>query len=686
MCRDACPEQPFGLGAHRLPRGHLMEISVGTGSVSTLRSPAFGGIPVRTHLFRRTGRALLGLVLGCLAVAVVDPVAQPAWSAPARCGDATPAALAGFLDSAVPARLNQDHVPGAVVSVVDGKGTIFARGYGQADTEQDVAFDASRSLVRIASVTKLFTWTAVMQQVEAGRLDLNADVNTYLTTFQIPATYPEPVTLATLMNHTSGFEDRSIGTGARSAADVPPLGDYLAANMPVRIRPPGDIPAYSNYGAALAGYIVSQISGEPYDQYVQRHLLQPLGMAHSTAAEPVPAALAGDLAHSYDSDQTPPRRIPFTFDPMAPEGAISATAADMANFMVAHLNEGRFGGARILAPATVAQMHQTSFVADPRLGGYAHGFMQRTINGHRVLTHDGSWEGFHSDLILIPDCDLGLFLSANATGGSETIIELTRGFLDRFAPTQPASDTAAPSIPDTRTAPAVPLAGFYLPTRHNESTVEKLTTLLGQSRLTISDDGTVRFTGKDWKPQGNGRYRLADGSNQLVFLTGTDGTRYVATDGPVYQLASPEETLTVNLLILAVFAVPALSALPLPLVAVWRRLRHRPKATSARWRTARWLAAGAVLVSLAFLFALAFVLVAGSADFLYGVPPSFTILLAVPIVALLAAAAALVYTVTGWRRSGAGLAARIHQITLLISLAALTWFLWQWNLIGWQLS
>jgi CubicO group peptidase (beta-lactamase class C family) len=152
----------------------------------------------------------------------------------ATCASATPADLASFFDSTVPARLQQDHAPGAVVSVVDHDSQLFAKGYGLADTARDVAFDPDRSLVRIASISKLFTYTAVMQQVQAGRIDLKADVNTYLTSFKIPATYPQPVTVEDLLDHTAGFEDRIIGTGARAASDVPPLGQYLADNMPDR--------------------------------------------------------------------------------------------------------------------------------------------------------------------------------------------------------------------------------------------------------------------------------------------------------------------------------------------------------------------------------------------------------------------------------------------------------------------
>ena len=622
------------------------------------------------RLLRLAGRLLPSLLIGCGAVLAAGPPASAA-AAPG-CAAATPAALADFFDRELPSRLRRDRVPGAVVSVVSGRDTVFAKGYGEADAEHGVAFSPSRSLVRIASITKLFTWTAVMQQVAAGRLDLDADVNRYLTAFKVPATFPRPVTLRDLMDHTAGFEERIIATAARTAADMPSLEKFLADDMPARIRPPGEVSAYSNYGAALAGYIVGQVSGESYEDYVRRHLLDPLGMTHSTAAQPVPAGLAGDLAGSVDSDEL--TRIPFEFDTLPPDGSISATADDMARFMIAHLHPG--GG--ILTDAAAEQMHARSFAADPRLGGFAHGFMDRTMNGHRVLMHDGSWEGFESALVLVPDCDLGLFVSANGTGGIESVGDLMPTFFDRFAPEQeaPAPATAGSS------SVTGPRAGFYKPARHNESTIEKLNTLLGPARLTVGEDGVVHFKGKDWTPHGGGVYQPADGSDRLVFLD-KDGRRYVATDGPTYQLMGPAETLPTNLVVLLVFAVPALTALAVPVAALVRRLRRRPVTTSRTWRLGRGLAAGAAGLGVAFLVGLTAVVLGESGEFLYGVPTDFRFLLAVPILVLAAAAGALACTIRGWR-GGAGVLARIHQVALLAGTGALVWFLWQWNLIGWQ--
>jgi hypothetical protein len=415
---------------------------------------------------------------------------------------------------------------------------------------------------------------------------------------------------------------------------------------------------------------VARVSGESYEDYVLQHLLTPLGMTHSTAEQPVPDGL--DLARGHDSEDDQP--IPFTFDTIPPDGSISATATDMASFMLAHLGDG---GA-ILGKQTAKRMHERSFAADPRLGGYAQGFMDRRFNGHRVLMHDGSWEGFQSVLTLVPDCDLGLFVSANGTGGTDTFAELIPAFFDEFTP---ATETPEPVASSSVTTPQ---AGFYEPTRHNESTVEKLTSLLGPSRLTVGADGTVHFNGKDWTPQGDGLYGLADDTDHLVFVEGTDGRRYVATDRTAFELMTRTETLPFNLIVLLVFAVPALTALAVPIAGLLRRLTRRQVGTSTTWRFARWLAAGSALLGIAFLLALTWTLVEGSGEFLYGVPVTFTLLLAVPVVVLAAAVGATVCTVQGWRGSGASVVARVHQVIMLAGMVALGWFLWQWNLIGWQ--
>ena len=195
------------------------------------------------------------------------------------------AELETFFDGLMTAQLAAAHIPGATVAVVAEGEVLLAKGYGYADWEQRTPVRGDQTLFRPGSISKLFTWTAVMQLVEAGEIELDADVNTYLD-FELPATYPEPITLYDLMAHTPGFEDQGTGLFLRDPADLPPLETYLKENVPARVYPPGEIGAYSNYGSAVAGYIVERVSGEPFEDYIARHILEPLGMTRSTFRSP----------------------------------------------------------------------------------------------------------------------------------------------------------------------------------------------------------------------------------------------------------------------------------------------------------------------------------------------------------------------------------------------------------------
>jgi CubicO group peptidase (beta-lactamase class C family) len=203
-----------------------------------------------------------------------------------------------FFDELISKQLREEHVVGATVAVVKDGELVLAEGYGYADREERTPVVADETLVYPGSTGKLFTWTAVMQLAEEGKLDLDADINTYLD-FEIPDTYPEPITLSHLMTHTSGFEEQFAAQLAEDQQDVLPLGEFLVRYMPERVYPPGEYSAYSNYGTALAGYIVQRVSGEPYERYVTDHILRPLGMEHSAASQPLPDRLATDMSKGY---------------------------------------------------------------------------------------------------------------------------------------------------------------------------------------------------------------------------------------------------------------------------------------------------------------------------------------------------------------------------------------------------
>jgi CubicO group peptidase (beta-lactamase class C family) len=210
-----------------------------------------------------------------------------------------------WLDGYMPYALRTGDIPGAVVTVVKDGQILTTRGFGYADRDKRTAVDPNKTLFRPGSISKLFTWTAVMQQVEAGKIDLDADVNTYLD-FKIPARNGKPITTRQLMTHTAGFEEVAKSLIFYGQPE-PVLGDYLKKHLPHRIFDAGTTPAYSNYATALAAYIVERVSGETFNDYLDRHVMGPLKMANTTFRQPLPANLAGTDSSATASPASPRR-------------------------------------------------------------------------------------------------------------------------------------------------------------------------------------------------------------------------------------------------------------------------------------------------------------------------------------------------------------------------------------------
>jgi CubicO group peptidase (beta-lactamase class C family) len=316
-----------------------------------------------TRLF--AGVLVVAAMVATGSVLAAEPSIAPSGAKPAGSSPtvgtvhASPPALTAtdvhaFLDGLVPYAIHRGDVAGATIVVVKDQHILFAQGYGFADLKTRAPVIADKTLFRPGSVSKLFTWTAVMQLVEQGRLDLDKDVNTYLD-FKVPEKFGRPITLRNIMTHTAGFEEVVSDTLIEKADKLYPLHDYLVKHMPERIFPPGKVVAYSNYATAMAGYIVQRVSGERYEQYIDDHIFKPLGMTNSTFFQLPPLALLKNVATGYKqaSDGKP---IPYEIVEPAPAGSLASTATDMARFMMAHLNGGAYGSARILKPETEREM------------------------------------------------------------------------------------------------------------------------------------------------------------------------------------------------------------------------------------------------------------------------------------------------------------------------------------------
>jgi CubicO group peptidase (beta-lactamase class C family) len=604
-------------------------------------------------------------------------------------GLAGPGDLEAFLDDVLAQQLKENAIPGATLAVVQDGRLLFAKGYGDADLERHTPMVADQTLVRVGSVAKLFTWTAVMQLVEQGKLDLNADVNTYLADFQIPATYPEPITLAHLLTHTAGFEDRQRGITVSSADSLEPLGTYLADAMPARIFPPGTVTAYSNYGTTLAGYVVERASGEPFAQYVQQHIFAPLGMQHSTFAQQLPPKLAAHLAVSYDEYDGGYHALPLEYSQIAPAGGLSATATDIAQFMIAHLQDGGVGDAHILQAATAQDMHRQHFTNDPHVSGMAYGFVEMTLNGQRLLMHSGSTndEQFHSLLVLLPTQNTGLFVSYSSAGGSAAKWALLQEFLDHYVP---AARPAALTSPADFGQRSGQFAGTYRSTRTTATTIEKVGGLFGlaaTAQVGTSDEGYLTITGlskepTQWVEVAPLVFQHVGGQETVVFRADDQGHTYLFQGNlPIegYRKLAWYENPRLHYGVLAGCVVLFLSALvcwPIGWLVARRKRAPQPRLAGL----ARWLAWG-----ISALYVLFLILFTVSITDLSQFPTSLTkaalglALLATGLTVGMVACAGL-----AWRRRYWSVIGRAHYTLVTAGGLAFVWFLSQWNLLGFR--
>ena len=453
-------------------------------------------------------------------------LALPAAAEPAP-GPRDPREVEAFFDGLLPGLLAAQHAPGAVLSVVrDGK-LLFEKGYGLADVATGRPMDPERTLMRVASVSKLFTATAAMQLASAGKLDLHADVNQYLDGFRIEDGFGGPVTLHHLLTHTAGFDDRFLGSSRALGSEFPSLGDYLAARMPPRVMPLGRVVSYSNHGMALVGHLVERASGLSFADYMQRNVFDPLEMKRSRFGLRVP--LDPDLAVSYRWERG--RFVPMGYDHslLGPADELNTTARDMANFMIAHLSGGRFHAAQILPPETERLMQERHFSVHPEVTGWAYGFEEGVANGQRSVGHGGDWRGFKSLVLLYPQYGFGLFVSVN--GEVDDLVfwsSAGRAFHDHYLP---APRVAEPPAPADFAARAEHYTGTYIMNRRIRSDLLKLGQLL--STVTVSADaGGLTVEGGDHAfrllPIGPDLFHVADGDGNATWFTEADtGTEHL---------------------------------------------------------------------------------------------------------------------------------------------------------------
>jgi CubicO group peptidase (beta-lactamase class C family) len=593
--------------------------------------------------------------------------------------------LEAFLDGVMAANLRDKHVAGATVAVVKDGALLFAKGYGYADVAKRAPVDADRTLFRIGSTSKLFTWTAVMQLVEQGKLNLDTDVNQYLD-FKIPATYPQPITLRHIMTHTPGFEEDGRDLITDDSTLKIDLGKWLASHIPGRVRPPGTYASYSNYATGLAGYIVQRVSGVPWDDYIQQHVLDPLGMKNTSTRQPLPSQLRGDMSNGYIYGGGSYIAKPFEVVEPMPAGSIAASASDMAKFMIAHLNDGILNGQRILADSTAKRMHARAFTHDPRIPGFALGFYEKTSHGLRIIGHGGDTQFFHTDLALIPDEKLGVFVSYNTvTGGELSFGPFLTQFLDHYYPSTPS----VVATPADATKEAQRIAGEYEFNRRSYTTFQKAIGLGGDIKIGADSGRLIMHSAlgdSRLVPVGPLLYREELGDALVSFQADSGGHIVRGFFGPAPMMTMERvsflHSVTLHWFILGLGVLVFVMTL---LAAIGRFTRRRfGEARTDDALPGRWFLVTASLFELVFLVVLV-VILSSSQGLLNGPLTGLKLAFTLPVLAALCILGAAYFAARQWRMGSGTRMARLRFSTATLVALLFTWSLAQWNLLGWKL-
>lgn len=607
-------------------------------------------------------------------------------------------ALAARLESAFAREMDRYEIPGgAFVVVADGR-IVHLAAHGLADLETGRPVDAERTLFYLASVTKTFTATAVMQLVERGELDLHRNVATYLREVRVPETFERPITLDDLLTHTAGLDDQNVGYVARTPEEALPLGRYLAAELPPRVRPPGEAISYSNHGYGLAGRLVELASGRRFEDYLEARVLSPLGMEHSTAHLPPPPSLAPDLATGYRWDARSGAMVPEPYGArnLPPAGTVSATAADMGRFLLAHLG----AGPPLLSAGTLERMHARQFAQHPALPGFAYGLYEHPYRGHRVLEHAGGYIGAGTLLVLVPEAGVGLFAATNqATFAPHRAVREI--LLDHLFPAEQgdAAATVAPPLGSARRASEI--SGTYRDTRYGRTTVERIALLDGQVRVAPAGPGRIAVANRyghatEWLEVAPYLFRRSDGDDLVAFGPGEDGgpVRYMFGsfdagapgarervpwyDQTRWQVPFLVASLAVFASVLTLWPASALGA------RLIRRWRKRPARAPALSRRAVATAAGCALLVLVFVLSVDATL--GNSAYrlrlLYGMPPALVAVLWLPVVIAALSVPLGVSCVTSWRARRGSLPTRIYYTLVTAAAVALVAFTIHWHLFG----
>lgn len=496
---------------------------------------------------------------------------------------ADPDELEAFVDEVITHRIG-DVTPGASVAIVTGDKPILTKGYGSADADADIPVRADETTFRVGSVGKLVTWTAVMQGIERGVLDLDKDINTYLEDSDVVVldTYDEPVTLRHLGTHTAGFESALDPEVVADPDAIAPLETLLADHQPSRVRPPDEMVGYSNYGAALAGHIVAEVHDTTFEKHVQSEIFEPLGMTHSTFAQPIPDDHPGALAAGHTRDGETFTTADEVFINMRPAGSMSATASDMVAFMSTHLGDGAVSNTRILSADATQTMHEQHHMRHPAVTNWRYGFHEYGNPDADLIGHSGATINFTSHLVLAPEHDIGIFVNYNSNSNEPPAAVIDEIIAELDLQPSPTMATPTPRPSDQERADTV--AGEYSITYLPQSGPLQVVDFLERVSVKPAGNGRLRtetLSGdtREWVETDPYVYRKVGGHDVLAFEV-ADGnvTAMNMSSEPtgVYQpVPFHEQQIVTGSVLGSALSGFGLSLIGWSAVGAWRQWKHR---------------------------------------------------------------------------------------------------------------
>lgn len=591
--------------------------------------------------------------------------------------------LEALVDEAADRALASHDAGGLAVAVVDGD-DVITNGYGHAFHSEDVPVRADETLFRVGSVSKVVTWTVAMQMVDMNRVDPYAPVHDHIEAVLIPETYDDPITLEHLATHTPGFEVRGWGDSVRDPAYVRPLAESVSTNVPTRVRPPGELPQYTNYAAALAGQLLADVTDRPFGEYVSANVFGPLGMTNSTF-RPAPPGLV-------PAEDVSVEEVVSFYSDVAPASGLHTTGADMARLLRAHLNGGVVDGERILSTSAVDEMHRQWYTPHEEIDGMAFGLFERSRDGIRLVRHGGAVPQFASEFALIPDDDVGLFVVAHGNEASEAKQAVVDSLLERFAPLDSSKERLTSSGTPER---AAELEGRYrsVNTTDNE-TAEKLVfgLLTGDPiDVRVDDDGRLITqqgdTTDEWVESEPLVFTHVEEDSTLMFRTAGGDVTHLLDGLGAYEKIAYHEQLSVQGWLAAIATVTVLTGLlGWPAARGWRWWRGRETTPLLSATRARWVAGAGIAGLVLFVVVLIGASVAvASMDrpTLYNRPPAwFGAVFIVPTIGALITVGAAGYAGRAWYQEDWSRLARVHYSAVVVALAVLYWLLHYWNLLA----